>query len=144
MRLTPRPVSDIIGGSIGNVRTKFGLPTGEEIPRWLLQEAGAAGNDVPVVRIDRNKISAWCAIAHMKTKPSPVHVSGFPCGWLSLRKSGANRNHHIWNNNGIWWLHATVHLADHTKRRVRVSLSTKSLKEARLRRDFILSGGGEK
>jgi hypothetical protein len=51
-----------------------------------------------------------------------------------------NPDHHIWNNHGTWWLHATVHLPDYTKERVRVSLGTKDRDEARQRRDFILRG----
>jgi hypothetical protein len=51
-----------------------------------------------------------------------------------------NPDHHIWNNNGTWWLHATVHHPDYTKERVRVSLGTKDRVEARRRRDFILRG----
>ena len=33
---------------------------------------------------------------------------------LSLRVNDANENHHLWNNNGTWWVHYTVHLADFT------------------------------
>ena len=51
-----------------------------------------------------------------------------------------NHDHNIWNNNGTWWLHATVHHPDYTKERVRVSLGTKNREEARQRRDFILRG----
>ena len=51
-----------------------------------------------------------------------------------------NPDHNIWNNNGTWWLHATVHHPDYTKERVRVSLGTKNREEARQRRDFILRG----
>lgn len=51
-----------------------------------------------------------------------------------------NLDHHIWNNNGTWWAHFTVHHPDHTKERVRVSLHTKDRNEARRRRDFIMRG----
>ena len=51
-----------------------------------------------------------------------------------------NPDHNIWNNNGTYWLHATVHHPDYTKERVRVSLGTKDRDEARQRRDFILRG----
>jgi hypothetical protein len=54
--------------------------------------------------------------------------------------SDLNPDHNIWNNNGTWWLHATVHHPDYTKERVRVSLGTKDRAEARRRRDFILRG----
>jgi hypothetical protein len=54
---------------------------------------------------------------------------------LSIRVSGDNRLHHLWNNNGTWWLHYTEHLADFTKRRVRRSLRTHDLELALRRRD---------
>lgn len=38
---------------------------------------------------------------------------------VSIRISEGNRLHHLWNNNGTWWLHYTEHLPDFTKRRVR-------------------------
>jgi hypothetical protein len=48
-----------------------------------------------------------------------------------------NPNHNIWNNNGIWWIHYTVHLPDYTKKRLRQSLKTKSVAEARRRRNAL-------
>ena len=50
----------------------------------------------------------------------------------------AKPDHHLWNNNGTFWCHYTVHESDHTKRRVRVSLHTKDQSEARARRDALL------
>ena len=52
---------------------------------------------------------------------------------------GSNPNHHLWNNNGTWWLHYTEHLADYTKRRVRLNLHTHNLKAARAIRDVLLT-----
>lgn len=49
-------------------------------------------------------------------------------------------DHHIWNNNGTWWCHYTVHKADYTKQRIRVSLGTRDRDEARDRRDQLLDG----
>jgi len=57
---------------------------------------------------------------------------------LSLRNTGGE-NHHIWNNNGTWWVHYTVHLPDYTAQRVRRSLGTKDVAEARRRRDELLA-----
>ena len=57
---------------------------------------------------------------------------------LSIRVSEDNRLHHLWNNNGTWWLHYTEHLADFTKRRVRRSLRTHDLELAIRRRDAWL------
>jgi hypothetical protein len=60
---------------------------------------------------------------------------------LSLRLNRANPNHHLWNNNGLWWVHLTLHLPDFTKRRVRRSLLTADLSAARRRRDRLLKRG---
>ena len=58
----------------------------------------------------------------------------------TVRPGAVNPDHHIWNNNGTWWCHFTVHHADYTAERVRVSLHTRDLAEARKRRDFIMAG----
>lgn len=57
---------------------------------------------------------------------------------LSLRVNTANRLHHLWNNNGTWWIHYTLHFADYTARRIRRSLRTSELEEAIRRRDEII------
>ncbi len=64
----------------------------------------------------------------------------------SIRVRAHNTDHHLWNNHGTWWCHYTVHLADYTKRRVRLSLGTPSVEQARKLRDQLLrralKGGG--
>jgi hypothetical protein len=55
----------------------------------------------------------------------------------SLRISEANPNHHLWNNNGTWFLHYTVYPTPFTKERVRRSLGTKCVTTARDRRDHF-------
>ena len=57
----------------------------------------------------------------------------------SLRVNPDNPNHHLWNNHGTWWLHYTLHLPDYTARRIRRSLRTNTLAEARTRRDQHLT-----
>jgi hypothetical protein len=59
-------------------------------------------------------------------------------GKLAVRVNPANSNHHLWQNNGTWWCHFTVHLANFTKQRVRRSLKTNDLVQARERRDALL------
>ena len=54
---------------------------------------------------------------------------------LAIRIDEFNPNHHLWNNNGTWWLHYTVYPTSVTSDRKRKSLKTKSLKQARLLRD---------
>jgi hypothetical protein len=60
----------------------------------------------------------------------------------SVRVRESNPNHHLWNNNGTWYVHYTVHPTPLTKSRVRMSLETKNLDVARQRRDEILSRAG--
>lgn len=57
---------------------------------------------------------------------------------LSRRQKIAGINHHLWNNHGIWWFHGTVHLPNGTAERVRLSLRTRHIENARSRRDQIL------
>ena len=57
---------------------------------------------------------------------------------LAIRTDHANRNHHLWNNNGTWFIHYTVYPDQFTADRVRVSLKTRDIREARLERDAIL------
>jgi len=54
-----------------------------------------------------------------------------------VRVNGSNAKHHLWNNNGMWWIHYTRHLPDFTKQRVRQSLKTRDLATAQSRRDKI-------
>ena len=60
-------------------------------------------------------------------------------GTISLRINEANLDHHLWNNNGTWYIHYTVHPTPNTQQRVRTSLKTKSLKNARLKRDRLFA-----
>ena len=57
---------------------------------------------------------------------------------MSIRVNPDNQNHHLWNNNGTWFLHYTVHGPDSTKVRVRSSLGTHRLEMARRLRDRVL------
>lgn len=60
-------------------------------------------------------------------------------GTPSIRITNENPDHHLWNNNGTWWLHYTLHLPDFTKQRVRKSLSTRQARVARRKRDEIFA-----
>ncbi|MBX6326661.1 MAG: hypothetical protein IRY93_11560 [Chthoniobacterales bacterium] len=64
---------------------------------------------------------------HLDEKRSPAR--------LSIRLNPNNPDHHLWNNNGTWFVHYTVHRPDFTKHRVRLSLGTASRALARARRD---------
>jgi hypothetical protein len=56
---------------------------------------------------------------------------------LALRVNEENPNHHLWNNRGVWWCHLTVHKPDATAERLRFSLKTRDVDQARERRDRI-------
>lgn len=73
-----------------------------------------------------------CCIAKTKALCIMNKIYGFP-----LRVTGDNPNHHLWNNNGVWWLHYTIYPTAFTSERVRRSLGTRSLKIARNRRDQL-------
>ena len=60
---------------------------------------------------------------------------------LSLRTNPSNPNHHLWNNNGTWFVHYVIHPTPFTKERVRRSLGTKDIVIARARRDALLGTG---
>jgi len=47
-------------------------------------------------------------------------------------------DHHLWRNGRLWWIAFTVHLPGWRKERVRTSLGTADLLEARRRRDDLL------
>ena len=53
-----------------------------------------------------------------------------------MKNKNPNPNHNIWNNNGTYWCHYTIHKDDYTKQRVRVSLGTSDVAIARALRDF--------
>ena len=73
------------------------------------------------------------------SKNIPAALAALPPGCaLSLRTHPRNPNHHLWWNNGTWWLHATVHRPDYTKQRLRLPLETKNVGLARTRRDAVL------
>lgn len=69
---------------------------------------------------------------------SPADTS-LESGRLATRINEENPNHHLWNNRGTWWCHFTIHRADYTSERIRVSLKTREVDTARERRDQLLS-----
>lgn len=48
-------------------------------------------------------------------------------------------DHHLWRNGRVWWIAFTFHTDSGRKYRVRKSLATKSVAEARTRRDALLA-----
>lgn len=68
--------------------------------------------------------------------PAPTPVTSEV---LSLRTRTQSGDHHIWSNNGTFWLAFTVHCQDYTKTRIRQSLGTKDIAVARQRRDALFA-----
>ncbi len=58
---------------------------------------------------------------------------------LAIRPARGNPNHHLWNNNGTWFVHYTVHPDRIRAERRRESLQTRSLRIARQRRDSLFA-----
>jgi len=59
---------------------------------------------------------------------------------ISVTESQSDRdNHHLWRNGRLWWVAFTVHLPGWQKERVRKSLGTPEIAEARRRRDELLA-----
>ena len=58
---------------------------------------------------------------------------------VAIRECGGNPDHYLYDNNGTWFVHYTLHLPDYTKKRVRHSLKTKCVVAARARRDAMLA-----
>jgi hypothetical protein len=56
----------------------------------------------------------------------------------SSRAFASNPNHHLWKNGRLWWIAFTLIHDGWRQERVRQSLGTDSLPEARRRRDAIL------
>ena len=56
----------------------------------------------------------------------------------AIRVNLTNPRHHLWNNNGTWFVHYTAYPTPLTKQRFRVSLGTKRIDEAQRKRDRLL------
>jgi hypothetical protein len=57
----------------------------------------------------------------------------------SVRIWAQNPDHHLYNNNGVWWLHYTSYPTATTAKRIRRSLKTRNIDAARERRDAFLA-----
>jgi hypothetical protein len=66
----------------------------------------------------------------MQTEPS-LH--------LVTRRTDTNPNHHLWNNNGTWWIRFTLRSTAGESIRPAYSLKTADLDVARRKRDRILA-----
>lgn len=58
---------------------------------------------------------------------------------LATRRTNTNPNHHLWNNNGTWWIRFTLQSTEGKSKRPAYSLKTADLETARRKRDRILA-----
>jgi len=58
---------------------------------------------------------------------------------LSIRVNAENPLHHLWRNNGTFWVHYTLNTLDGRIRRMRRSLGTRDAATAIVRRDHLLA-----
>lgn len=58
---------------------------------------------------------------------------------LVTRRTDTNPNHHLWNNNGTWWIRFTLGSTERESMRHAYSLKTSNLEAARRKRDGILA-----
>ena len=61
-----------------------------------------------------------------------------PAVHLVSKGRDSRPNHHLTNNNGTWWCQLTVHQGPFSKR-LRFSLETRDLEQARRRRDRLFA-----
>ncbi len=71
-------------------------------------------------------------------KPKSKVMTAQPYPAPSLRTNSSNPNHHLWNNNGTWYVAYTVHTSPLTAERVRTSTKTRDVVVARQRRDQMI------
>jgi hypothetical protein len=57
---------------------------------------------------------------------------------LATRRTDANPNHHLMNNNGTWWIRFTLRSTAGESIRLAYSLKTPDLETARTKRDRFL------
>ncbi len=92
------------------------------------------------VPLDRNEVFAWArARGSWCVNPQPHTPMRQQ---LAIRIDGSNPDHHLWKNHGTWWIHYTLQLDGLRRRRVRFSLDTGLVEEARERRDELFSALG--
>ncbi len=71
------------------------------------------------------------SVRRATSRPAPARVD-------VAVPADADPNHHLWRNGRRWWIAFTVH-QDHRQERIRLSLGTQDVVEARRRRDEMLA-----
>jgi hypothetical protein len=78
----------------------------------------------------RGALKGWAVAVRVAAADRPVRTK---------RRRSQNPDHHLWANNGTWFMHCTVYPSRCTKERLRYSLATKSVSIARRRRDAVFA-----
>lgn len=80
----------------------------------------------------------------VSSRPPVAHHQPLPARQVSIKLAASrafdsNPNHHLWKNGRLWWIAFTLIHDGYRQERVRQSLGTDNLGEARRRRDSILA-----
>ena len=90
--------------------------------------------DVPGLERQKKSLLGVVGTVHGGVEPPGAIIPPEVVVWVAGVR--AQRQHA--SNNGTYWCHYTIHDSSKTARRVRVSLETKDINEARQRRDAII------
>jgi len=86
-------------------------------------------------RIDRPAGSIFFCARRVREPSTTHHMTIHKNDQASVRIWAHNPDHHLYNNNGTWWLHYTAYPTPLTTQRMRRSLKTRDVTLARSRRD---------
>lgn len=82
---------------------------------------------------------APAASSRLPLVSTPLPVRQVSIKLAASRAFDSNPNHHLWKNGRLWWIAFTLIHDGYRQERVRQSLGTDNLAEARRRRDSILA-----
>ena len=115
-------------------RKRARQPGGTSQGAVLVGQAGPSG-DVASGRVEATK----CPARAWSPRPPGVFFGRRRHhGQPALSRASNDPDHHLWRNGRLWWIAFTVHLPGWQKERIRLSLGTDDLIEARRRRDQLL------
>ena len=109
--------------SRGHVGRRDNQVSGSDAQSRTLRVAFPSGMGETTVSLTRSRSKSFTG-----RDPRPV-----------LGSDEIDPNHHLWRNGRLWWVAFTVHLPNWQKERIRMSLRTDDVAEARRRRDDLLS-----
>src|SRR5215212_2164530 len=108
-------------------------PAVRVIPQ-LMEAGGASGERSGPPDVFFNSVRTALGGAHVRGEDIMPTTQLAPS-----RASEINPNHHLWKNGRLWWLAVTLLHDGWRQERVRQSLGTDDVLEARRRRDLVLA-----